>query len=189
MELEDYGYNQHFLAALEQIGDTGLRPGRVVLASREAHRVVTRDGEHRARVSGRLRHEAGSAADLPAVGDWVALRDSRIETVSVAPHAAVHARSRVGGRSSRLSQPMSTRSSSSWGLDGDFNPRRLERYLTTVWESGAAPAVLLNKADLVEALDIRKAEIEQIAVGAPSVGLELPRRVRPRRSEGVASAS
>ena len=78
MELEDYGYNQHFLAAFEQIGDTSLRPGRVVLASRETHRVVTQDGEHRARVSGRLRHEAGSAADLPAVGDWVALREMNL---------------------------------------------------------------------------------------------------------------
>ena len=165
MELKDYGYNQHFLAAFEQIGDTSLRPGRVVLASRETHRVVTQDGEHRARVSGRLRHEAGSAADLPAVGDWVALRDSIIETVL---SRRTHLSRKVTGRRT-VEQVVAANVDSIlvvMGLDGDFNPRRLERYLTTVWESSAAPAVLLNKADLVEALDIRKSEIEQIAVGA-----------------------
>ncbi len=36
------------------------------------------------------------------------------------------------------------------GLDHDFNPRRLERYLLTSWESGATPVVLLSKADLTD---------------------------------------
>ena len=36
------------------------------------------------------------------------------------------------------------------GLDHDFNPRRIERYLVVAWESGATPVIVLNKADLVE---------------------------------------
>ena len=52
------------------------------------------------------------------------------------------------------------------GLDGDFNPRRLERYLTVVWDSGADPVVLLNKVDLCDARDERLREIE--AMGAPT---------------------
>ena len=35
-------------------------------------------------------------------------------------------------------------------LNQDFNPKRLERYLTLVWQSGAVPVILLTKADLVE---------------------------------------
>ena len=165
MELEDYGYNYHFLAAFEQVDMAGLRPGRIVLASGEIYRLVTEDGEHRASVSGRLRHEAASAKDLPAVGDWVGFRDSRIE--AVLPRRTQLSR-KVAGR--RTAEQVVAANVDIviivMGLDGDFNPRRLERYLTTVWKSGAAPAVLLNKADLAEAVDARKAEIEEIALGA-----------------------
>jgi ribosome biogenesis GTPase len=53
------------------------------------------------------------------------------------------------------------------GLDRDFNPRRLERALVLAWESGAAPVVLLNKADLCEDVDARRAEIEAVSPGIP----------------------
>ena len=53
------------------------------------------------------------------------------------------------------------------GLDHDFNPRRLERYLLTSWESGATPVVLLSKADLVTNASSRVNEIESLAPGVP----------------------
>ena len=53
------------------------------------------------------------------------------------------------------------------GLDGDFNPRRLERALVLAWESGATPVVLLNKADVAEDLEARRAQIEAVAGGVP----------------------
>jgi ribosome biogenesis GTPase len=53
------------------------------------------------------------------------------------------------------------------GLDGDFNPRRLERALVLAWESGAEPVVLLNKADLCPEVEARRAEIEAVAGGVP----------------------
>ena len=53
------------------------------------------------------------------------------------------------------------------GLDGDFNVRRLERYLTTAWQSGASPVVVLNKADLCEDIDSRLVEVEEVAMGLP----------------------
>ena len=165
MELEDYGYNHHFLAAFEQIDMPGLRPGRVVLSSGETHRLIAEDGEHQASVSGRLRHEAASATDLPAVGDWVAFRDSRIE--AVLPRRTRLSRKGAGRRT--VEQVVAADVDTVivvMGLDEDFNPRRLDRYLTTVWQSGAVPAVLLNKADLTEAIDARRAEIEEIAIGA-----------------------
>ncbi|HNY86889.1 MAG TPA: ribosome small subunit-dependent GTPase A, partial [Candidatus Hydrogenedentes bacterium] len=57
------------------------------------------------------------------------------------------------------------------GLDGDFNVRRLERYLTVAWDSGARPVVVLNKADLCADADARAAEAEAAAPGAPVVVL------------------
>src|SRR5204862_1478141 len=55
------------------------------------------------------------------------------------------------------------------GLDGDFNVRRIERYLTVAWESGARPVVVLNKADLCPDLAAFTAEAERVAAGAPVV--------------------
>jgi ribosome biogenesis GTPase len=53
------------------------------------------------------------------------------------------------------------------GLDGDYNPRRLERYLLMAYESGASPVVLLNKLDVAPDLDAAMAEIRALAVGTP----------------------
>jgi ribosome biogenesis GTPase len=53
------------------------------------------------------------------------------------------------------------------GLDGDYSPRRIERALVLAWESGAEPVVLLNKADLCDDIDARRAEIESVAPGVP----------------------
>ncbi|MEH2298369.1 MAG: ribosome small subunit-dependent GTPase A [Nostoc sp.] len=53
------------------------------------------------------------------------------------------------------------------GLDGDFNPRRVERYLIMAWESGANPVVVLNKADLCNSLEEYLAQVEAVALGVP----------------------
>ena len=51
-------------------------PGRVVAGHTRYLRVATADGETLAELAGSLRHQARSAEELPAVGDWVALRPS-----------------------------------------------------------------------------------------------------------------
>jgi len=53
------------------------------------------------------------------------------------------------------------------GLDGDFNPRRVERYLAPAWDSGATPVLVLNKADVCEDVTALIAEVELIAAGIP----------------------
>ena len=53
------------------------------------------------------------------------------------------------------------------GLDGDFNIRRIERYLTLAWDSGATPVIVLNKADMCAETDARVAEVEAVAWGVP----------------------
>jgi ribosome biogenesis GTPase len=63
------------------------------------------------------------------------------------------------------------------GLDGDFNPRRLERYLALAARSGARPIVLLTKPDLCGDVDSRREQIETL--GAPVLVLS------PKRGEGV----
>jgi ribosome biogenesis GTPase len=57
------------------------------------------------------------------------------------------------------------------GLDGDFNVRRIERYLTTAWSSGADPVIVLNKADLRPDLADVVAETAGVAPGVPIVAV------------------
>ena len=60
------------------------------------------------------------------------------------------------------------------GLDGDFNPRRLERYLTAAWDSGADPVIVLTKLDVDD--DGKLAEAEMVAVGVCPCGEQRDRR-------------
>jgi ribosome biogenesis GTPase len=146
-DLETLGWDDSWRAAFEPHQAAGLAPGRVAAGHRGAYDVVTAEGEARARVSGRLRHEA-SPADLPVVGDWVALdlRGSRATIHAVLPRRTKFSRLNVAREQvvaanvdvvfvvSSLSEPL--------------DPRVLERYLTLAWESGARPVILLTKADL-----------------------------------------
>jgi len=52
-------------------------------------------------------------------------------------------------------------------LDGDFNVRRLERFLAQCWESGAKSIIVLNKADDCGDVATRVAEVESVAAGLP----------------------
>lgn len=165
MSLQDLGWDDGFAAAFEP--HDNCIPARVSAQHRGGYDVLTERGELRVRLAGRLRHEAASAADLPAVGDWVALRE---ETV----HAVLPRRSaftRKAAWSPTEAQVLAANLDTVFvvsGLDGDFNLRRLERYLTLAWESGATPALVLTKADLCEDVGGSLLEAEQVAFGVPA---------------------
>ncbi len=146
-----------------------LRAARVVLAERGAYRVS--DGEHEwtAVVPGRVRHRAARGA-LPVVGDWVALRDDVIE--AVLPRATVLARRDPDGARAQVLVANVDRALVVMGLDGDFNLRRLERYLALVAGAGVRPAVILSKADLFDPA-ARIAEVAAAAPGVPVLAADL----------------
>ncbi len=133
------------------------------------YRVGTADGELLARVSGRLRHRAESRPDFPAVGDWVVVEpvaDSDARIHAVLPRFSRFSRRAAGDTTEE--QIVAANIDVVFlvgGLDGDFNPRRIERYLAVAWESGATPVVVLNKADLVEDPRRHVADVEAVAPG------------------------
>lgn len=152
----------------------GLAPGRVVAAhTPRLLRVGMADAERLAEVGGGLRHAAASALDLPTVGDWVAVRlrgeSQRPLIQALLPRRTAFVRRAAGDRT--VAQVLASNVDTVFlvvGLDADFNLRRLERTLVLAWESGAAPVVVLNKADLAPAeLDVRRAEVERVAAGVP----------------------
>ena len=165
MNLHDFGWDDGFAASLEP--HDNCIPGRVSAQHRGEYDVLTEDGELRVHVAGRLRHEAASGADLPAVGDWVALRDVTIHAVLPRRSAFLRKVAFHATEAQVLAANIDTVFVVT-GLDDDFSVRRLERYLTLAWESGASPAVVLTKADLCDDPLALLLEAEQVAVGVPA---------------------
>jgi ribosome biogenesis GTPase / thiamine phosphate phosphatase len=174
--LQELGWCEFFAQQNTQHGDgeSNVVPARIAEENRERYRLFSEHGEFLAEVSGKLRHATTSRADLPAVGDWVLaqlrLRENR---------ATIHGVLRRKGKFSRKIAGRKTEEQivaanvdvvflvSS--LNREFNPRRIERYLTLAWDSGARPVVVLNKADLCESAEAFRTAAETAATGAPVV--------------------
>jgi ribosome biogenesis GTPase len=157
---ERLGWNPFFSAQVASLARTDLAFSRVIVEQRGLYRIAG-DVEGWAEVTGKLRHEAAAAADFPAVGDWVG-----IDAVTEGPdresvsRATIHCRLDRRGVLSRTAvgrnaeqQVLAANVDTVFlvtAIAGDLSVRRLERYLTMVWDGGAVPIVLLNKADLSE---------------------------------------
>ena len=148
-----------------------VRPVRVIAEHRERYVVAGEAGEHSAVVAGRLRHDAPSRETLPSVGDWVVCSGPEGDGVAVIravlPRRGAFVRKAAGGATS--AQIVAANVDVAFvatALPEDLNARRLERYLTLAWESGATPVVLLTKCDLVDDVD---AAIVSAAIAAPGV--------------------
>jgi ribosome biogenesis GTPase len=177
MSLESLGWNAHWEERFSTHRAHALEPARVSGQDRERYVVIDSGGtESAAEVTGRFRHEADSSADYPAVGDWVALRPCELDgprsIVAVLPRAGAFVRKRAG----EVTEPQVVAANVDTvfviaGLDGDFNPRRIERFLATAWDGGAAPVLVLNKADLVDDLGASLEEATACAPGVPVVAV------------------
>jgi ribosome biogenesis GTPase len=169
-ELVNFGWTDFF--AQHFVEDGGFTPARVVAEHRTGYQIRTAAGERFARVAGKLRHEAASHADLPAVGDWMVVQapadDAEATIHRVLPRKSKFSRKVAGDRTEE--QVVAANVDTVWivgSLDRDFSPRRIERYLTLAWESGANPVIVLTKSDLCDDAGSFIAEVETISVGMP----------------------
>ncbi len=164
--LQDLGWDDTWSSQLEELDDDNLIAGRVAAQHRGEFVVWTEAGEVRAKVAGRLRYERSVGGELPAVGDWIALRGATIQYVL--PRRSAFRRKGAGLDS--LDQVLAANVDVAFlltALDDDFSPRRIERYLTTAWESGAQPVVVLTKSDLCPDIADALLATESVALGAP----------------------
>lgn len=176
MNLELLGWSQFFANSLDSQWRDGYTVGRIALEHKTTYILYTEHGELPAEVTGKLRYQATRRQDFPAVGDWVAisLRDGKQKATihAILPRKSKFSRKIAGGKTEE--QIVATNIDTAFlvaGLDGDFNLRRLERYLLLVWESGANPVIVLNKADLCDDAEGRRQDVEAIALGVPIVVL------------------
>jgi ribosome biogenesis GTPase len=172
MDLTALGWDRHFADAFAAHAAEGRIPARVGLEHTHIYRVLTDAGELLARVAGRLRHHAAGRPDFPAVGDWVAIESpvhgGRARIVAVLQRKSRFSRRAAGDPTEEqiVAANIDTVFLVS-AFDGDFNPRRVERYLLVARESGASPVVVLNKADLVEEPEPFAAQIRSLAPTVP----------------------
>jgi ribosome biogenesis GTPase len=171
MDLKELGWNEHFKDSfniLNNLNNKELFPARVATSQREIYSVLSELGEHRAEMSGKIRLKG----DFPVVGDWVLARLSPEGNLAIIegliPRIAKFSR-KVPGKITE-EQVLVANIDIAFlvnGLDGDYNLRRIERYLTLVKDSNVTPVILLNKTDMCPDVKEKIAEVESIALGTP----------------------
>ncbi|HYM66028.1 MAG TPA: ribosome small subunit-dependent GTPase A, partial [Patescibacteria group bacterium] len=120
----------------------------------------------RASASSRLQDLAGAT---PSVGDWVAVQ--RRESVDLI--RAVVARRTVFSRKAAAAESREQVLAANVDVAfvvaaaTDVNQRRIERYLTIAWQSGASPVVLLTKADVADATEPLRDSLAAVSIGTP----------------------
>jgi ribosome biogenesis GTPase / thiamine phosphate phosphatase len=173
MRLDELGWNDvlaaHFAPWQEK---TSTQPGRVAIEFNHNYRVYVDDDEIEAVATGRLKHRAGSRAELPAVGDWVAVRkrpgEDRGTIQAILPRRSKFSRHAAGSVTDE--QVVAANADVVFlvmALDHDFSVRRLERYLLLARESGASPVVLLTKPDVADDVPALVSEAGAVAGGLP----------------------
>ncbi len=164
------GWSSFFHNQLEALG-YGLEDiARVTSVRRGGFLVSQGKGETLVNASGALAHRQGL---YPAAGDWVVLNGSVL--CDVLPRRNALARGAAGARgkndgAARREQVMAANLDTVLivcGLDQDFNPARIERYLTLIYNCGLRPAIVLTKADLHPAPADCGVEIEAMAFDVP----------------------
>lgn len=170
MSITLWGWNSYFEAFWSGGEWKNAERARVIAQQRKFWRVAGEFGECWAEASGKLRLAADEGADWPAVGDWVAVEVHGAGTTAaiqgVLPRRSKFVRKMAGKKVEE--QVIAANVDSALlvtALDGDFSPRRVERYLAQCWESGARPVIVLNKADACGDGREKAAEMERVAVG------------------------
>jgi ribosome biogenesis GTPase len=163
------GWTDELEAAFTSYSERGFEPARVVAEHRGGYFVRGERGDRLGQARGRLRdHEI--MGGMPAVGDWVVVCDAPGDRVAI--EALLPRRTKVSRKTPWLKAEEHILVANVdtvflvAGLDHDFNPRRLERYLTAAWDSGADPVIVLTKLDVCDDFE-KLSEAEDVAVGVP----------------------
>ena len=174
--LAELGWDLGWAAAFAPFEEPAQWPARVTASRRDAWVVALQAGDRDAVAAGRLRHAAIGPADLPAVGDWVVVAggandgangDGPMVIRAVLPRRTVFRRGAEEGHA--VDQQVLAANVDvalvMAGLDGDFNLRRIERYLAVAYAGGATPVVVLNKTDIATDLAGLRSAADTVAPG------------------------
>lgn len=173
IDMKNLGLGQQFID--EAAFYENFYVGRVSSQYKDLYKVVTEHGELAAEIAGRLRFAATSLTDYPAVGDFVMLNKNEDSSGNVIIHHVLTRKSAFIRKAAGTANDQQIVASNidivfiCMSLNQDFNLRRLERYLSVAWDSGAIPVIVLTKADLCDNLPQKMVEIETVACGVDVV--------------------
>ena len=176
MTLHDLGWTDELQTALTALGDPAVVPGRIVLEHNHVYRVRTAEGEYLAETAGRVKYHAAGRSELPAVGDWVAIRPDptggRTLVRAILPRRTWFSRKAAGRETDEQILAVNIDTVLLvFGLDRPVNASAIERYLVVARRSGADPVVVLNKADLVDDVPAAIAEATAAAGDVPVIAV------------------
>lgn len=170
MELKNLGFNAFFQKYLEQCNLESFSIGRICAEYKESYKLFTESGELTGLISGKYRNDSKTKEDFPAVGDWVLFEfihnEKKAIIHSILPRKSKFSR-KVAGKETQ-EQVIASNVDFAFivcALNYDFNLRRIERYLSLVWQSGATPVIILTKTDLCTDVKNKISEIGNIAFG------------------------
>jgi ribosome biogenesis GTPase / thiamine phosphate phosphatase len=169
--LPQIGWTSHFQTQLERFSSKAFIPARVVGIRKNSFCTSNGKSEWIATLAGRLKHDPDGL--YPVTGDWVLMIDSVISKVLVRKNAL--SRGASGTHNKQDANPQREQVIAAnldtvfivSGLDQDFNLRRIERYLTLVYNCGLNPVIILTKADLHQYPEHFVNEVEAVAFGVP----------------------
>jgi len=168
MALREWGWDDQWAQLAAQLGADSSKVARIVGQDRASWTVRTHSGPETARIPSASSHDL-----LPVVGDWVIAEPGPMPAdpwsiLSVFPRRSWISRGAAG--TGKSEQVLAANVDKVWvvhGLDQELNPRRLERYLAVVWDSGASPEIVLTKSDLADDLDTWVSQVETVSAGVP----------------------
>jgi len=179
MNLQQFGWDAGFKQQFEELdADHSCLPARVIYAQRQLYRVIGERGEYQAQVSGRLHYQARFPADFPTTGDWVGIRIDPLDADNpgtVIIHFTLPRRTWLSRKAAgeKVEEQLICANVDTVflvsGLDRDFNLRRIERYLSAVYQGGAEPVIVLNKVDLCPDLEIKLLNLRTVSFDLPVI--------------------
>ena len=172
MNLIEIGWNDFFAKHFEPFKAQELIPARIACVRRNGYLIYCEFGELNADLTGKLRYQARTAQDLPAVGDWVAMKslgnEFQVMIFGLLPRKSSFSRKVAGNETQE--QVVAANVDTVFivnSLDQSFSPARIERYLTVANNSQAMPVIILNKADLCPNIEEVLAKMKLIALDIP----------------------
>lgn len=170
MDLKNIGFDDFFQKHLKNLNTEKFPIGRICAEYKENYKLFSECGELNANISGKFRNSCKTREDFPAVGDWIKFEYIKSENKAIiqeiCPRKSKFSRKVAGIQTQE--QIIASNVDFAFivcALNYDFNLRRIERYLSLVWQSGATPVVILTKTDLCVDVQSKILEVENIAFG------------------------
>lgn len=145
--------------------------GRVSIQYKNLYVIETEQGSVHGKINGKMFYNAAGKEDFPAVGDWVVLdRNNEASGEAVIQHIITRKSkfSRKEAGDNFESQIVAANIDILFicmSLNNNFNLRRMERYISVAWDSGAVPVIVLTKADLCPDYETNVSDARRSAIG------------------------